>query len=76
MCRELRVVKVMKAYHFDAKTGEEMRPTDVSGVTGFTSWRRLGEIFRDAGELRADEELLSFQVDSRGICYRVRTKND
>lgn len=61
----------MKAVHFDAKTGSEIPAHEVRGIAGFTSWRRLAEIFRAAGELREGERLLSFQVDERGIGFRV-----
>ena len=63
---------VMKATHFDAKTGNEFPAYQASGLAGFTSWVRLSKIFRDAGEVRPDEELLSFQVDDRGITFRVK----
>ena len=64
----------MKAYHFDAKTGKEIYPVKVSGLVGFTSWRRLGKIFQDAKELLPNEEILSFKVDESGIRYFIRTK--
>ena len=61
----------MKAVHFDA-TGAEIEAHNVTGYSvGFASWRRLVEIFKAAGELRPGETLKSFQVDDRGITFRV-----
>jgi hypothetical protein len=65
---------IMKAVHFDAKTGNPIEAHNVGsmgGVTGFISWRRLCELFRDGKEIRDNEALLSFQIDERGITYRV-----
>lgn len=64
----------MKAVHFDAKIGKEMPAHEARGVAGFISWRRLAELFRTSGEVRASEDLLSFQVDDRGISFRVEIK--
>lgn len=65
----------MKAVHFDAKTGNQIKTHEVGGgSTGFCSWRRLSEIFRAAEEVRNYEELLSFQIDERGITFRVRRR--
>lgn len=62
----------MKAVHFDA-SGTEIEAHNVTSCcsVGFTSWRRLVEIFRAAGELRPGETLKSFQIDDRGITFRV-----
>lgn len=60
----------MKAVHFDTN-GKQIAPHEASGIAGFTSWLRLAEIFRAAGELRDNERLLSFQVDDRGITFYV-----
>jgi hypothetical protein len=62
----------MKAVHFDAKTGHEIAAHEVQyGIVGFISWRRLSEIFRASKEIQPTEELLSFQIDDRGITFRV-----
>lgn len=62
----------MKATHFDARTGKEIEAHDVrGGAVGFASWPRLAEIFKEAGELRQGETLKSFQVDDRGVTFRV-----
>ena len=61
----------MKAVHFDSN-GAEIEAHNVTGCTvGFASWRRMVEIFRAANELRPGETLKSFQVDDRGITFRV-----
>lgn len=65
----------MKAIHFDAKTGEQLEAHEVGvSSTGFCSWGRLSEVFRAAEEVRNYEELLSFQVDERGITFRLRRR--
>ena len=64
----------MKAIHFDYETGKEIPAHSVAGVAGFISWHRLGKLFYEVGEVHADEELLSFQVDDRGICYRMERR--
>jgi hypothetical protein len=61
----------MKAIYFDAKTGTEIPAHSVSGITGFVSWRRLAEIFRAAHEVKSFEDLVSYQIDDRGITFRV-----
>lgn len=61
----------MQATHFDAKTGKEMPAHEATGVAGFVSWRRLSELFRASGEVKPNEDLLSFQVDERGIMFRT-----
>lgn len=61
----------MHAHHFDA-SGKELEAHQVrGGVAGFCSWRRLQEVLRQAGELRPEERLMSYQVDDRGISFRV-----
>ncbi len=68
----------MKAVHFDVKTGEEIPAHLVqrAGVVGFISWYRLAKLFYESGEVRENEELLSFQVDDRGICFRMKMKGE
>jgi len=63
----------MKAFHINPETGQEIPAHKVCGVSaaGFISWKRLGKLLCDCGEIRDYEELLSFQVDERGICFRV-----
>lgn len=63
---------MIKAVHIDAKTGAEIEAHVSSGLVGFISWRRLFEVLRRCGELKPNEELLSFQIDGRGITFRVR----
>jgi len=63
----------MKAIHIEVPSGKELAAHEVGGgVVGFCSWRRLEEVFRDAKELKATEQLKSVQLDERGITYRVR----
>lgn len=64
----------MPAVHFDVKTGREIPAHEASRgapVVGFCSWQRLAEVFRNAGELKEGETLKSFQVDDRGITFRI-----
>ena len=66
----------MKAVHFNAATGHEIPAHEVSrlsNVTGFCSWQRLRAVFKDSGELRPRESIVSFQIDERGITYRVQS---
>lgn len=65
----------MKATHFSAETGNEIPAHEAqreANVVGFCSWKRLKEIFERAGELRGEEVIASFQVDERGITFRIR----
>ena len=63
----------MKAHHFDTETGNEIPAHKVeSSVTGFISWQRLASVLRSAGELKTGEVIGSFQVDDRGLMFRVR----
>jgi len=64
----------MKAIHFNAATGAEIpahEASQLSNVTNFCSWRRLAEVFKDARETFPSERVVAFQVDDRGITYRV-----
>lgn len=65
----------MKAIHFSAETGNEISAHEVhhdANIVGFCSWKRLAEIFRRADEVRTNETLSSFQIDDRGITFRIR----
>lgn len=65
----------MQAIHFD-RDGREIPAHEASlgsNLTNFCSWRRLWQTLRESGELRPNETLVSFQVDDRGITYRVRS---
>jgi hypothetical protein len=66
----------MKAIHFNAETGAEIPAHEVSrlsNVTNFCSWQRLSKVFREAGELFPSEHIVAFQIDERGITYRVKS---
>lgn len=65
----------MKAIHINAKTGHEMRAHGAAGLASFCSWRRLEEVMRSGGEVRPTEDLLSYQLDDRGITIRMRTRD-
>lgn len=61
----------MKAIHFD-RHGNEIPAHEVrAGTTGFVSWGRMAEVLAAANELRPGEHVKSFQVDERGISFRV-----
>lgn len=63
------------ARHFDPKTNLEIAAHEASqgsDLVGFASWYRLEEVFRAANEIHPYEDITSFQVDARGICFRVR----
>jgi hypothetical protein len=45
-----------------------------TGLSGFTSWRRLAEILRHAGELAPTERVVGYQVNGRGITFVVEDK--
>jgi hypothetical protein len=65
----------LKATHFSASSGLEMPAHEVhGGSTGFISWQRLAGVLRTGGELRPDEGVISFQVDDRGLSFRVETR--
>lgn len=64
----------MKAIHFNAETGAEIQAHEVSklsNVVNFCSWQRLRVVFKEAGELFPTERIVAFQIDERGITYRV-----
>jgi len=61
----------MQAHHFDPYGKELDAHQAGGGIVGFCSWRRLQEVLRQAGELRPEERLVSYQVDERGISFRV-----
>lgn len=65
----------MIAFHIDAKTGQQLPPTAVQGTTGFISWKRLAQLIKSSDELRANESLISIQVDDRGLTYRIGFNN-
>jgi hypothetical protein len=67
----------MKAHYFDAD-GKKLKALPSSGLVGvgFFSWHRLQEILRKAGEIRPNELLLSYQVDDRGICFRITERQE
>jgi hypothetical protein len=68
----------MKAIHFDAATGREIQAHEASQqshVTNFCSWQRLRQVFKDAGETFPSERIVAFQIDERGITYRVAPHN-
>lgn len=56
----------------DAETGKVSSTESHGGVVGFISWRRLAEMFREAGETKAGEKMISYKLDDHGIHYRVR----
>lgn len=58
----------------DAQSGKIATSEAMGGVVGFCSWRRLAELFRDAGELKTTEKLISYRLDEHGIHYRVRAR--
>ncbi len=65
----------MKAIHISAETGNEISAFDVhrdANIVGFCSWKRLAEVFRRADEVKKNETLSSFQIDDRGITFRIR----
>lgn len=63
----------MQAVHIDAKTGTEIPAHEAaSGVTGFISWRRLVDVLRNGNEITGGEEVRVWQVDERGITFRLR----
>ena len=63
----------MKAIHIEPQTGREIPAHEVGGgVIGFISWHRLLTLFRDANELRQGESIKSFQIDERGLTFRLR----
>ena len=62
----------MEATHINADTGQKMPAHAVSGVTGFVSWRRLREVFARAGETTGKEQIASWQIDERGITFRLK----
>lgn len=57
----------------DAETGARIEPLGSTGVVGFCSWRRLGEVFRNAEEIRQTEKLVSYRITSDGIFYSVKS---
>ena len=62
----------MRAIHITIPEGHEIPAHEVpAGIVGFTSWRRLEEIFRRAGEINSRERLIGVQIDDRGITFRV-----
>lgn len=65
----------MEAIHIDAKTGQQIPAFAVSGESvGFISWRRLAEVLGSARELRGGENVVSYQIDDRGLTFRVSTR--
>lgn len=61
----------MKAIHINGH-GLEIPAHEVrSNVTGFISWQRLCEVLRSAHELKKDEIVTSYQIDDRGLVFRV-----
>ena len=41
--------------------------------TGYISWSRLCDVFRDANELRDGERVINFSVSERGINFTTAT---
>lgn len=63
----------MRAIHIEVPSGREVPAHEVrASVVGFTSWRRLEEVFRAAGEINPRERLEGVQIDERGITFRVQ----
>lgn len=58
--------------HFEAETGAPLASGLGGCVTGFVSWRRLKEVFANAGETRPDEEIASWEVTERGITFWLK----
>ncbi len=46
-----------------------------SGVSKFTSWRRLEEILRKAGELNDNELVSGYKVDTQGIAFYLENND-
>ncbi len=65
----------MKAIHIDAKTSRPIEAHAVAAAytVGFISWRRLAEVLAAAGETKPSEQVVSYQIDERGISFRVVT---
>lgn len=63
----------MLTVHIDLKTGKIIPANEAHrvAVVGFISWQRLEEQLRKAGEFKSHEAVASFQLDERGITYRV-----
>lgn len=62
----------MTTIQIDAKTGAPLDSLPC-GTAGRTSWKRLVEILRRAGELGIGEDVVSFEADERGIAFVVET---
>lgn len=60
-----------KSFVVDLRTGKVTDRVN-SGMAGFISWRRLAEQLRRAGEFKANEEPIIFQISERGIEFVVR----
>lgn len=61
----------METARFD-RNGKKLAAHEAPvGLCGFTSWRRLSEIFRRAGEIRDCEQITGWQVDELGITFKV-----
>jgi hypothetical protein len=56
------------AASFSVVDAEELPP---HGEVGQISWNRLVETLQSVGEIKDNEKLSSFQIDERGIVYRV-----
>ena len=61
----------MEAIHFDHAGKKLPAHQSPAGIAGFTSWKRLSEIFRRAGEIRDFERIVGWQIDERGITFKV-----
>ena len=52
--------------------GATTKDVEDTPLTGFISWQRLANTFRDVREISRDEKLIGFEVTEKGITFKVQ----